>query len=70
MTTKQDESDTLNPFSEKDQRFIKENKLVLIIQTDLPKNNFSFTSRHPVNQAAMNEPESRSVIVFNGELSV
>ena len=44
MATKQDESDTLNPFSEKDQRFIKENKLVLIIQTDLRKNIYIFTA--------------------------
>ena len=38
MVTKQDESETLNKLSEKDQQFIKENKLVFIIQTDLPKN--------------------------------
>ena len=44
MATKQDESDTLNQFSEKDQRFIKENKLVFIIQTDLPKNIYILTA--------------------------
>ena len=38
MATKQDESDTLNQFSEKEQQFIKEEKLMFIIQTDLPKN--------------------------------
>ena len=37
MATKQDESDTLNQFSEKEQQFIKD-KLMFIIQTDLPKN--------------------------------
>ena len=41
---KQDDSDTFNHFSEKDQRFIKENKLVFFIQTNLPKNIYIFTA--------------------------
>ena len=38
MAAKQDDSDTLNQVLEKNQWFIKENKLVFITQTDLPKN--------------------------------
>ena len=77
MATKQDESDTLNQFSEKDQRFIKEDKLMFIIQTDLPENiyilaayylinNFDFmcASRNTSCQSSSHEwSRSRSVIV-------